>query len=153
VPAARDVGLALDRALLLVAVSVLLTLLLPGSRSVFNKLKSRVGREEARDVVAVPGTDDVLRNFHRDTARLAAGILGAVVCAALVLAAALIQEGQSKAVDQPTEETQTSGKALVNAADGPRRDGPPQQRHLGYHMIARGSSLSSLGWRSLCCPD
>jgi len=114
---------------------------------VFNKLKSRVGREEARDVLAVPGTDDVLRSFHRDTARLAAGILGAVVCAALVLAAALIQEGHSKAVDQPTEETQTSGKALVNAADGPRRDGPPQQRHLGYHMIARGSSFSSYGWK------
>ena len=73
----------------------------------FNKRKSRVGREEARDVVAVPGTDDVLRNFHRDTARLAAGILGAVVCAALVLAAALIQEGHPKAVDQPKVETQT----------------------------------------------
>jgi len=75
---------------------------------VFNKLKSRVGREEARDVLAVPGTDDVLRSFHRDTARLAAGILGAVVCAALVLAAALIQEGHPKVVDQPKEETQIS---------------------------------------------
>jgi hypothetical protein len=92
-----------------------------------HELKSRVGRKEARDVVAVPVTNDVLRSFHQDTARLAAGILSAVVCAALVLAAALIQEGHSKAVDQPTEETQTGVKALVNAADGPRRDGPPQQ--------------------------
>jgi hypothetical protein len=97
-----------------------------------------------RDVLAVPGTDDTLRSFNRDSARLAAGILGAVVCAALVLAAALIQEGHPNAVDQPKEETQTSGKALVNAG---RHDGPPQQRHLGCHMIARGSSFSSYGWR------
>ena len=61
-----------------------------------------MGLEQARDVVALPATDDVLRSFNRDTARLVAGILGAVVCAALVLAAALIQEGQ------PKEDRQTS---------------------------------------------
>ena len=104
-----------------------------------------MGREDRHDVVAVPGTDDVLRSFNRDTARLAAGILGALVCATLVLAATLIQEGHPKAVGQPKQETQTSGKALVNAVDGPRRDGPPQQRHLGYHMIARGCRINLFG--------
>ena len=57
---------------------------------------------------AVSTIAEILRSFNRDTARLAAGILGTVVCAALVLAAALIQEGHPKVVDQAKEETQTS---------------------------------------------
>jgi len=57
---------------------------------------------------AVSTIAEILRSFNRDTARLAAGILGTVVCAALVLAAALIQEGHPKVVDQPKEETQIS---------------------------------------------
>ncbi len=77
-------------------------------------LNPAVGREEARDVVALPTTNDVLSRFNRDTEWLAKGILGAMVFAALVLAAQ-IQEGQPKAVDQPKEERQTGGNALVNA--------------------------------------
>jgi hypothetical protein len=85
-----------------------------------------VEREEVRDVVALPAVDDVLRSFNRDTAWLATGILGGVVCAALVLAVALIQEGHPKAVDQTKEERQTSGKASVIATHAPRRDGDAQ---------------------------
>jgi hypothetical protein len=76
-----------------------------------------VGREEARDVVALPATNDVIRRFNRDTEWLATGILGAEVSAALVLAA-LIQEGHPKAVDQAKQERQTSGDALVNGNPG-----------------------------------
>jgi hypothetical protein len=77
-----------------------------------------VGREQARDVVALPATNDILRRFNRDTQWLATGILGALVSAALVLAV-LIKEGQPKAVDQAKEEGQTGGNAFVNANPGP----------------------------------
>jgi hypothetical protein len=76
-------------------------------------LNPAVGREQARNVVALPATNDVLRRFNRDTEWLATGILGLLTSAALVLAV-LIQEGQPKAVDQAT-----GGNALVNANPGP----------------------------------
>lgn len=80
-------------------------------------LNLAAGREEARDVVALPATNDVIRRFDRDTEWLAKGILGAMVSAALVLAA-LIQEGHPKPVDQAKEERQTSSDAMVNANPG-----------------------------------
>src|ERR1700674_1963710 len=51
---------------------------------------------------ALPGTNDVIRSFNRDTGWLASGVLGAVVFAAFVLAV-LVQERHPKAAD-PTEE-------------------------------------------------
>jgi hypothetical protein len=77
-------------------------------------LNSALGREEAREMVALPATKDVIRRFNRDTERLARGILGAVVSAALVVAP-LIQEGHPKAVDQGEEERQTSDNILLNS--------------------------------------
>ena len=79
------------------------------------------GREEARDVAALPVTNDVLRRFNRDTAWLATGILGVVVCAALLMLAPLIQEGQPKAVDQAKLE-----KSAMGCLSHGRRD---QQLH------------------------
>ena len=90
-----------------------------GSLQCLINLNPAVGPEEVRDLVALHGTDDVLKSFNRDTARLAAGILGSMVCAALVLAAALIQEGH------PKEERRTGGKALMRA-QGPRHNSPAQ---------------------------
>jgi hypothetical protein len=81
-------------------------------------LNPAVGREQARNLVALPATNDVLRRFNRDTEWLATGILSLLTSAALVLAV-LIQEGQPKAVDQAKEERQTGGNALVNANPGP----------------------------------
>jgi hypothetical protein len=78
-------------------------------------LNPAVGREEAPNVGALPATNDVIKRFNRDTEWLAMGILGAMVSAALLMLAALIQEGQSKAVDQAKEESQTSGNALQHA--------------------------------------
>ena len=45
-------------------------------------------------------TSDVIRGFNRDTARLATGVLGAIIFAALVLA---VQEHHPMKVN-PTEE-------------------------------------------------
>jgi hypothetical protein len=73
-----------------------------------------VGSEEARNIAAAPTTNDVLRRFNRETEWFAAGILGVLIFAALMLATS-IQEGQPKAVDQAKEERQTDGNALVNA--------------------------------------
>lgn len=80
-------------------------------------LNSALGREEAREMVALPATKDVIRRFDRNTERLARGILGAVVSAALVVAP-LIQEGHPKAVDQGEEERQISDNILLNANPG-----------------------------------
>jgi hypothetical protein len=77
-------------------------------------LDPAVGSEEARNIAAAPTTNDVLRRFNRETEWLAAGILGVLIFAALMLATS-IQEGQPKAVDQAKEERQTDGNALVNA--------------------------------------
>jgi hypothetical protein len=73
-----------------------------------------LGSEGIRDLAVLPSTNEVLRRFNRETELLATGILGALICAALVLAT-LIQGGQPKAVDQAKEERQTGGNALVNA--------------------------------------
>ena len=55
--------------------------------------------------VALPGTDDVIRRFDRNTTWLATGLLGAVIFAALLLA---VQEHQPKA-------TQAERDLLPNA--------------------------------------
>jgi hypothetical protein len=64
--------------------------------------------------VALPGTDDMIKRFNRDTQRLATRVLGAVVFAILVLAV-LIQERDPKAADLAGKERQTSGDLLLNA--------------------------------------
>jgi hypothetical protein len=61
--------------------------------------------------VALPGTSDMIRRFNRDTWRLATGVLGAVVFAALVLA---IQERHPKADDLTEEPRQTEGDFSLN---------------------------------------
>jgi hypothetical protein len=61
--------------------------------------------------VALPGTSDMIRRFNRDTWRLATGVLGAVVFAALVLA---IQERHPKADDLTEEPRQTEGDLSLN---------------------------------------
>jgi hypothetical protein len=61
--------------------------------------------------VALPGTSDMIRRFNRDTWRLATGVLGAVVFAALVLA---VQEHHPKADDFAVESRQAEGDLLLN---------------------------------------
>jgi hypothetical protein len=57
-------------------------------------------------------TNDVIRGFNRDTARLATGVLGAIIFAALVLA---VQEHHPTKV-KPTEEVVQAGSdRLLNA--------------------------------------
>jgi hypothetical protein len=75
--------------------------------------------------------DDVIRKFNRDTMWLAAGLLGTLIFAALVLA---LQEPDRKAANQLKEELQASGDALVNAnpsilskAVGLNPESPPQE--------------------------
>ena len=63
--------------------------------------------------VALPGAEDVMRRFNRDTQRLATLVLGAVVFAILVLAV-LIPERDPNAADLGGKERQTRGALLVN---------------------------------------
>ena len=64
--------------------------------------------------VALPGTNDVIRRFNRDTGWLATGVLGAMVFAALVFAV-LVQERHPKAVDLTEGARQARGDLLLNA--------------------------------------
>src|SRR5208282_2591529 len=64
--------------------------------------------------VALPGADDVMRRFNRDTQRLATLVLGAVVFAILVLAV-LIPERDPNAADLRAMERRTRDDLLVNA--------------------------------------
>ena len=57
-------------------------------------------------------TSDTIRGFDRDTARLAAGVLGAVVFAALVLA---VQEYHPTNVNPAGESVQAGSDRLLNA--------------------------------------
>jgi hypothetical protein len=59
-----------------------------------------------------PVTSDTIRGFDRDTARLAAGVLGAVVFAALVLAA---QEYHPTKANPTEEAVQAGSGRLLNA--------------------------------------
>jgi hypothetical protein len=77
-------------------------------------LNPAAGREEARGVVALPATNDVIRRFNRDTEWLAMRVLGAVVFAVLVLAV-LIQEHHPKAADLTQDARQSGGDLLLNA--------------------------------------
>jgi hypothetical protein len=85
--------------------------LFESSECFFHKLKSAIqsGEGELRTLpspalastvytVALPETSDTIRRFNRDTRWLATGVLGALVCAALVLAM-LVQDRQPKADD------------------------------------------------------
>jgi hypothetical protein len=100
-------------------------------------LNLAAGREEPRNAGALPATNDVLRRFNRETEWLAAGILGAVVCAALLTIAPLIQEGQPKAIDQAKEERQFSGNASVNANPG------TLSKVLGLNAESRTEEITS----------
>ena len=64
--------------------------------------------------VALPGTNDVIRLFDRDTKRLATQALGVMVFAALVFAL-LVQERHPKATDLTEGPRQTRGDLLLNA--------------------------------------
>jgi hypothetical protein len=57
-------------------------------------------------------TDNVILTFNRNTMLLAAGLLGTLIFAALVLA---LQEPYQKGANQLKEDVQASGDALVNA--------------------------------------
>ena len=63
--------------------------------------------------MALPGTNDVIRLFDRDTKRLATQVLGAMVFAALVFAL-LVQERHPKAADLTEGPRQTRGDLLLN---------------------------------------
>jgi hypothetical protein len=64
--------------------------------------------------VALPDTNDVIKRFNRDTGRLATGVFGAVVFAALLLAV-LVQERHPKADDLTEEAVQAGDDLLLNA--------------------------------------
>lgn len=93
----------------------------------FHKLESaiRSGAGESRALpapalqtrehpMALPGTNDVIRMFDRDTKWLATRVLAAMVFAALV-SAVLVQERQPKAADRTEEARQIRGDLLLNA--------------------------------------
>ncbi len=69
--------------------------------------------------MALPDTNDVIKRFNRDTGRLATGVLGAVVFAALLLAI-LVQERHPKADDLTEEAVQAGGDLLLNAKPATR---------------------------------
>jgi hypothetical protein len=62
----------------------------------------------------LPGTNDVIRMFDRDTRWLARRVLAATVFAALVFAV-LVQERHPKAADLTEAARQTRGDLLLNA--------------------------------------
>jgi hypothetical protein len=61
----------------------------------------------------LPDTNEVIRRFNRDTGWLATLVVGAVVSAALMLAA-LVQERHPKAADLTEEARQAEGDLLLN---------------------------------------
>ena len=64
--------------------------------------------------VALPDTNEVIRRFNRDTGWLATGVLGVVICAALVLAV-LLQDRHSKPDDLTEKARQAKSDLLLNA--------------------------------------
>ena len=92
----------------------------------FQKLKSanQSSKQESRALPApalsaqensvfLPETNDVIRKFNRETRCVAAGVLGAVVFAGLMLAL-MVQERYPNAVDSPEEAVQAGGNLLLN---------------------------------------
>jgi hypothetical protein len=71
-------------------------------------------RSEFEHSVVLPRTSDVLRRFNRDTERLAALVVSAVVSAALVFAA-LVPDRRPRAADLTEEATEAGGYLLRNA--------------------------------------
>ena len=106
--------------------------------------------------LALPGTNDVIRSFNRDTGWLASGVLGAVVFAALVLAV-LVQERHPKAADPTEEARQAEGDLLLKSNpatrftvdfDGKRSigkmtSGPATSVHHAFTEIFPKENLSS----------
>ena len=103
------------------------SLLFESSGCFFHKLKSAIqsgdggprtlhapASQTPEHSVALPDTNDVIRRFNRDTGRLAMGVLGAVVFAALILAV-LVQERHPKADDLTKEARQAERDLLLNA--------------------------------------
>jgi hypothetical protein len=103
------------------------SLLFESSGCFFHKLKSAIqsgdggprtlrapASQTPEHSVALPDTNDVIRRFNRDTGRLATGVLGAVVFAALILAV-LVQERHPKADDLTKEARQAERDLLLNA--------------------------------------
>jgi hypothetical protein len=105
---------------------------------------------------ALPGTNDVIRSFNRDTGWLASGVLGAVVFAAFVLAV-LVQERHPKAADPTEEARQAEGDLLLNAnpptrftvdlygkrSIGKMTSGPATSVHHAFTEILPKENLSS----------
>ena len=60
-----------------------------------------------------PETNDIIRKFNRETRWVAAGVLGAVVFAGLMLAF-MVQERYPNAVDSAEEAMQAGGNLLLN---------------------------------------
>jgi hypothetical protein len=92
----------------------------------FQKLKSayQLSKQESsalpapalvaqKNPVFLPGTDDVIRKFNRETRFVATGVLGAVVFAGLMLAF-MVQEHYPNAVVSAEEAVQAGGNLLLN---------------------------------------
>jgi hypothetical protein len=103
------------------------SLLFESSGCFFHKLKSAIqsgdggprtlhapASQTPEHSVALPDANDVIRRFNRDTGRLATGVLGAVVFAALILTV-LVQERHPKADDLTKEARQAERDLLLNA--------------------------------------
>jgi hypothetical protein len=139
------------------------------TKSLFHKLESTIqsgdGGQRALHPLALqtrehpsalPGTNDVIRSFNRDTGWLASGVLGAVVFAALVLAV-LVQERHPKAADPIEEARQAEGDLLLNAnpptrftvdlygkrSIGKMTSGPATSVHHAFTEILPKENLSS----------
>jgi hypothetical protein len=65
--------------------------------------------------LALAGTDDVIRRFNRDTKRLAALVVSAMVSAALFMLAVLVQDRHPKAVDLTEGAVPAGGDLLLHA--------------------------------------
>jgi hypothetical protein len=72
------------------------------------------GVETYRSSMAYPGTNDVLRRFNRDTEFLAAGLLSAVFCAALLFAV-LMPESRNDVRNDLREASRAKSDLVVNA--------------------------------------